>query len=930
MTDEQTIYLSPEQELTAVRELLEKTPAHRITLVIPHRTALHSHVGWRLIAARMRELDKELLVISPDQQVRALARDAGFSVAESSAISGSRGSRPRPSSKVGNINTRGAARERLGNNRAGTSPGRAASSQSPDPRRAKFTSTEKKTPASSVPSSYSPEPVAEEIESEVTFDPAIQQRIEQERLFQQRLKQTNDDELFSARGPAPVTPFSSLPPIGATPSLRPVPPVEDDEEEEDVQSRYDAYYDTAQNIRSAASGGEASRQVAPPPPSPKTGQTSATGHWDPFLDDEQLAPLPEQRGSAPGSLADIHSEIIDLSDRSTSVRFDEIDVEDLGDQGESHLPEPGVGRSSEKKIRPLREQSGYPTSRRPSGPTSRHSPRSPRPGLDLDSENDEDLFRNDQSARDQYVTYSPSRSLPRDNRVPSAPIGSAPGARPKSPTGSTAGARPKSPTGSTAGARPKSPTGSTAGARPKSPTGSTAGAPAAQTFQPVAAPQRAPGSSQWASSRQSGSSGRSRPQMVPQRSHRKRGRGLPIFLLSVVLLVMVVGAIVLFVPTATVTLSIQARAFSHAVQLTVVPAPASAGNVAGQTLTQDFSVTGPGIATGSVTVGNSKAQGSVNLLDTGNVDLTIPSGTIVATSGGITFATQAEAVITAAQANNPAVALPVSIVAVQSGESGNVPANSIKILPSASVQSIASASHVSVSQVQISLTNPDPTTHGGATTEKAVSASDLTKVTASLHKQLQQQVLTWMHQQLQTGDLAGNAVPDVPDSATPLSAEQLSGAPAVNQPEPTGQFTASLHVHIQLLIARAAQIRAAVQTQLNNLAATQTVASTVAPQLPITLSNEKSATSSTQNAFTITATASAETIPLLNINALSSQIAGQGLTQAGHTLQSGPQAVPDLKTIAITVSPGFFPLLPWRAGQIHIILQAIPQAVKQT
>src|SRR5215469_14652643 len=118
MADEQTIYLSPEEELTSVRERLEKTPARQIILVIPPQTQLRSHVGWRLIHARMRELGKDLLVISPDRQVRAVARAAGFRVAESQESSSSNRSRV-GGSRPSNTNSRGASRSRIGNTRGG-------------------------------------------------------------------------------------------------------------------------------------------------------------------------------------------------------------------------------------------------------------------------------------------------------------------------------------------------------------------------------------------------------------------------------------------------------------------------------------------------------------------------------------------------------------------------------------------------------------------------------------------------------------------------------------------------------------------------------------------------------------------------------------------------------------------------------------------
>ncbi len=83
MTDEQIIYLSPEEELTNVRERLERAQAKRIILVIPLQTQLRSHVAWRLLSSRTRELGKDVLVISSDRQIRSVAKAAGFRVADS-------------------------------------------------------------------------------------------------------------------------------------------------------------------------------------------------------------------------------------------------------------------------------------------------------------------------------------------------------------------------------------------------------------------------------------------------------------------------------------------------------------------------------------------------------------------------------------------------------------------------------------------------------------------------------------------------------------------------------------------------------------------------------------------------------------------------------------------------------------------------------
>src|SRR5690348_4796319 len=81
--DEQTIYISPEDDLTNVRERLESLPSRSITLVIPRQTMLRSHVAWRNLYARARELEKDVLIISADAQIRSLAQAAKFRVAHS-------------------------------------------------------------------------------------------------------------------------------------------------------------------------------------------------------------------------------------------------------------------------------------------------------------------------------------------------------------------------------------------------------------------------------------------------------------------------------------------------------------------------------------------------------------------------------------------------------------------------------------------------------------------------------------------------------------------------------------------------------------------------------------------------------------------------------------------------------------------------------
>jgi len=72
MDDNQSITLNirPDEELTSVREQLEKTKARRVVLVIPPQTQLRSQVAWRLLRSRARALGQDVNVISADRQIR--------------------------------------------------------------------------------------------------------------------------------------------------------------------------------------------------------------------------------------------------------------------------------------------------------------------------------------------------------------------------------------------------------------------------------------------------------------------------------------------------------------------------------------------------------------------------------------------------------------------------------------------------------------------------------------------------------------------------------------------------------------------------------------------------------------------------------------------------------------------------------------------
>ncbi|MEO8953500.1 MAG: hypothetical protein ACR2H5_22265 [Ktedonobacteraceae bacterium] len=80
---EQVLYISPEENITEIRERLGRTHAHDVALVFPPQTRLRSHVAWRLLRQRAQELGKDISIVSSDQHIRAIARSVQFKTASS-------------------------------------------------------------------------------------------------------------------------------------------------------------------------------------------------------------------------------------------------------------------------------------------------------------------------------------------------------------------------------------------------------------------------------------------------------------------------------------------------------------------------------------------------------------------------------------------------------------------------------------------------------------------------------------------------------------------------------------------------------------------------------------------------------------------------------------------------------------------------------
>ncbi|HEU5377934.1 MAG TPA: baseplate J/gp47 family protein [Ktedonobacteraceae bacterium] len=871
MADEQTILLGSEEELTSVRERLERTQARRIILVIPQQTQLRSHVGWRLIHARMRELGKELLVISPDRQVRALARAAGFKVAESQEAPSNRPRLGSSGTRPGGINTRGAGRSRIGASRGGPE-----SKPSQQGARRRFTPS-----ASNKPMTRPSAPARPEYEDEDTLERQGRagtqahsgQPIAPVRIFEEPEESAGTTYTFGIR---------------TTPSVRPSLPGRDEEEE--LKPSYEDDYHTAQSILRAAREGSRPANNEEPTSQREWKNTTPTAQSrasDPYAfmeDDQQLAPLPEQKGSAPGRLAEIGTGIPDITERPTEIMASEI--EDLGDMGNVDLPEILPEQEPDELQGRLRE---LPRRSRPlSGqmpPSARRSPRAPRPGTQgLDDDDDELLAISDRMTRE---SPRPSRGLAGAGQRVSQPMAPRPGMHVSQPIRLTA--QPQAGT-----AMRSSP------ASQKPPGRQLMPGPAPISRQQPAGTQRGP---------------------------QKNNRGLAIAIAALVLLLLGAFALFYFVPTATITLSLQGSTFNQAVQLNASAKPLanSPNSVQAQILEHDFSASGQGTASGTTRVGNAKAQGFVTFTNSGGADVTIPSQTIIVTQSGIQFATSAEAVVLHGST------LPVPVTAQQSGDSGNVDADSITTIPQTSLRNIAQRSGLSPTAVtaqNLTVKNAKGTSGGGATNVPSPTQHDLQALASTLHQKLQQEVKAWLATQMHTGDIRGKLQPDVLASSGPLNEEQLNATPQVGQPASSGTVAGSLSLHISLLVARATAVQTAAGKLLNTAALKLRPAKMLATRLPVVLAHIHSTPSKDGSTLTISADASGKVIPLLDTNAIASSVTSKWVSQAESDLKNGVgvQNLIGVQNVQISVSPGFLSILPLQAGRIHVILQPVQEA----
>jgi hypothetical protein len=836
MTDEQIIYLGPEEELTSVRERLERANAGRIILVIPPQTQLRSHVGWRLLHSRMRELGKDVLVISSDRQVRAVAKAAGFRVADSqeSPVSG----RSRPGSRPGRTASGGRTLQRSRNQPTRGGQESRPLRPRPQPNKSSLASNER-----------------------------------QQAQREAGNKTSRADETFTGLGGEAALPTFDMPGrqfgsiydlhTDTSPSISPLLPQREDDEPDPYQEDFDV----ARRIREAAQGGK--RDVVPPaarePSNSKGEQYGAIlpaneRDEDPFayMEDSLPVSLPEQRGST--YIEDeIDTGVPDIQDIPTDVH--EAKIEDLGDEGDFVVR---PGSSSRSPSEPAMEEPDLAESPHAQNmtPYESHAGNMQRPPFqNLD---DEELLP---------IPDQPTRMTP-------------------SPAASKRGPQPiMTPQTRNVQTRP----------------------PSQQTRKPAKG------------SRPAGLSPSPSSKRASLGSNRRNTRITAMVFISLVVLVLAVLVFLYFGSNATVTITVPSQLLSQNLQFAASTDQHDTAHntIPSQVLTFNASATGEGTATGTTKQGNATATGTVIFTNKGSQQLDIPTGTVISTSGAVAvqFVTTADALILPVSSSN--VAPPVPVQAQIPGDSGNVAANSISVIPPDSLGKIAQNNGIAKTSVNLAVINPNPMSGGGAGSVQAVTSNDINTLAKALHQQIQTQIKNWLAKVVQTNDVRGKLMPDVLGGPNPLTEETLIATPTTGQAATNGKFSGVLSVNVSILVIRWTAIQVAAKTQLNVRAQKQAPVSVLAG--PPTVNITKVSPSSDGTKLSITVTAQGQIVQQISPQDISNQLAGKGIDQARSDIQNGGLGIKDvIGTPRIDMFPGFLGIMPFRPEHIQIIVQPGP------
>jgi hypothetical protein len=872
MSDERIIYIGPEDDLTSLRERLEQVSSRQVTLVVPPTTQLRSQVAWQLLYKRSRELGKDVLIVSSDPQIRSVAHAGKFRVVTSLEAS-STSSKSRPPSRPARTNP---SRVRY--------PG---ASRALSRREAPGPTGASSRPLSDVPSGQQPIIPRETRRSRPLPN---ESRIEEAELLQ------HEPERYEP----PAYDF----PIDTAPPIRPVSPQQYEDEEPDLLAED---YHMSRGIREAATRSHPpSQQQEPTQPQQRPPQPSDT--WsrsqqqprrpsgrlmrprylseplapereDPFAspteDNLPPPPQPEQRGGISFDQFDEPDYVVREAPEEPADDFVDGEIEFRDDDTGAFIPTPETPSLEEV---PLDEEEL-------AGPSGKYQvrPHGSQPGGAipyLPEQEEDDL---------PPVERRPERTAPREmfqspsQHIPAPPRRSTPLQQQQGTSRRSAPLQQLPPSQGTG--RRSMPLQQQPARRPTVPPG----------------PASAPGT-RYPSRSSRGQAGR-RPALAAEQ---QRSRWLPWLIVAAVVFVLLLLGYLL--PTANVTLALQAREYTHMLTLVARQGGGQAGTIPAQMQTKTFAINGTLVASGTKSVGKNAATGSVTFTNNGNKPVTVPTGTVISTVSGIQFVTDAEFLVDVP--GSPGNSVPVPVHAVQQGESGNVPAGTITVIPQDSLNAIAKDNNVPASSLSLQVTNSDPTSGGGVGTVDVVQQQDIDTARGGLRSQAQSDINGWLKQ------LSGQGL-----LGKPSETDQWANPPQNGQVVQNANVPVTLDVTASVLMARNSDVQKAAASQLNAFLQQdhnyQNMTIFVDAQHPVNI-QPTSTSAGDASSITLQANATALAVPDISQQQVRNDITGKSSATARQRLAQlhGVQRV-----VNISVSPPFFPWLPFLSGHIRVNLQ---------
>ena len=382
----------------------------------------------------------------------------------------------------------------------------------------------------------------------------------------------------------------------------------------------------------------------------------------------------------------------------------------------------------------------------------------------------------------------------------------------------------------------------------------------------------------------------------------------PWLIVAAVVLVLVVLGVLL--PTANVTLALQSRSYTHALTLVARQSGGQAGTIPAQMQTKTFAINGTLTASGTKSVGKNAAAGSVTFTNNGDHLVTVPTGTVISTAGGTQFVTDAEVVVNVP--NSPVGnTMPAPVHAVNQGDNGNVPAGTITVIPQDSLNAIAKDSNVAAaSSLSLQVTNNDATSGGGVGTVDVIQQQDINSARDNLRSQAQSDIDAWLKQ---------------------LSGQGLVGKPSETdvwaKPPQDGQIVQNVNVPVTLdvttsvLMARNSDVQRSAASQLNGFMRQdpnyQNMVVFADAQHPVNI-QPGGTPGGDGGSIMLQANATALAVPNISQQQVRSDVTGVSPGTARQHLLSRH---PGVQHVDISVSPSFFPWLPFLSGHINVNLQ---------